>query len=771
MKAAVFIITFPVFLLLSGDALTQFTGTGKIDSCFNLQNSIFTPAQIVIDYNISYAGNHGISDFYSSEDGITGGGMHCNDSTGCDYSSSALIYDVYYPSAAAYTQYNNAPLPAIFLFHAGGFSDCSSKDIDNIGKHCEGFAERGFIAFNIEYRRGIVKNKNDVSPEKILATYRAIQDAKGAIKSIIKRQLNDETVFKIDTSELFIGGTSAGAIIALGTAFYSQQELDEVIPGVSNPAVLGPLDTDDYYGSVNTAFSFKGVLSMWGGLTENGSGDSSFVSLIKPTDNIAVIAFHGEADSTIPFHTKLINYINTTVAEADQCGFTYKIPVGPISLIQYGSESIYNTLRSFNTPTELYTDSDAPHGLGSKTNYGLPASNVDSVINYITRRSAIFFQAVINKNADRIVRTKFRDCQNLRTGCSFTDASCSSLSVNTVITQPGCYGSNDGAITLSVTGGSSSIFFRWTGPGGFTSSNANISSLSAGTYRVDATDSITGAIGYSVVVLNEPAALNASAQINPVSCFGGSNGSINISASGGTQPYQLSINDGGYSTKKSFKNLISGIYKVDIRDDHGCNKNLDGITVTQPATALDLTLIKKKNVSCINGNDGLLKVNATGGTAPYSFSLNGAAYKLNPTFKQLTAGTYTLIAKDNNNCTDSLISTVANGIVNCLEPVSENSQNNAAVGGNASLNNQGLKIYLSPNPAVEVFTVITESNTVDRVDIIVSDIFGKKVFQANGKPNNSFVFGRQFLPGIYILQVVQGKNVQTLKLIKGGHGF
>ncbi len=760
MKTGILAISFFCALLFVTTVRAQFTGSGTIDSCFNLQNSVFTTQQILVDHNISYAGGNAIFDFYSIDDGT-----NCNTSTGCDNSGAALIYDVYYPSPSAYTQYGNAPLPALFLFHSGGFSDCSNKDNDNIGSYCQGFAERGFITFNVEYRRGTVNQPGFVSAEQVLAVYRCFQDARGAIRSAIKRQLNNETNFKIDTSKLFIGGSSAGAIIALGTAFYNQQEMDIVSPGVSDPSILGPLDIDNYYGSVNTAFSLKGVLSMWGGIVDKNSADPSAVALIKPTDNIAVIAFHGEADSTVPFRTQLFNVSTGPKAKATQCGFTYKIPRDITSVMQYGSEAIYNTLRSYNTPTELYADSDAGHGLGATANYGLSTSNTDSVVNYITRRAAIFFQAVNNKIAANLERTKFRDCQNLRTGCLVKDTSCSSLVLNPIVTQVTCNGSSDGEVSLSVSGGSTNVYFSWSGQGGFASTSQNISNLSGGEYHVAATDTLSGAVGFYTAVIINPNVLNMSAQAGDVSCFGASNGAITVTATGGTSPYKYSLNNGSYSNNNSFKNLPAGSYKVDVKDDHSCKKTLDSISIKQPS-ALDLVLVKKKNVSCINGSDGLIKVNATGGTPLYTYSLNGAAYVSNATFKQLTVGSYTIIVKDKKKCTDTLISVVANGTVACF--AANETGVNSSVAGTTSFTNNTLKIQLSPNPAVKTFTLVTESSNAETVTITVSDIFGRKVFQSRGNANSRYIFGHQFLPGIYMLQIVQGKNIRTLKLIKSG---
>src|SRR5689334_16772388 len=198
--------------LLYTNAFTQNTN----DSCVSLRYPVYRLNQISSVLNISYAGSNIMPDYYSKNDFLS---SPCNNSTGCDSSNASLVYDVYYPSPAVYTHYNTQPLPAVILFHSGGFSDCSNKGFDNTSDYCKAFAQRGFVAFNVEYRRGRLKDGQHFSPEQVLAIYRAVQDGNGAIRSIIKRQINNKTAFKIDTSRLFIGGSSSGAITALHIAF------------------------------------------------------------------------------------------------------------------------------------------------------------------------------------------------------------------------------------------------------------------------------------------------------------------------------------------------------------------------------------------------------------------------------------------------------------------------------------------------------------------------------------------------------------------------
>ena len=382
--------------------------------CRSLRYPFYKLKQVDSIGNISYAGNKSVSDFYSANDSLN---EKCIIGTGCDSSNNALVYDVYYPSPSVYKQYNTVPLPAIIIFHSGGFSDCSNKERDSTRDYCKSFARRGFVIFNVEYRRGRLTDGRKLSPEQLLATYRAVQDGNGAIRSIVKRQIQHETVFKFDTSKIFLAGSSAGAILALHIAFCNQAEINRAYPGISSPNILGRILRDDYYGALNISFSVKGVLSMWGALVGSGSDSPNFPACITATDKIPVIAFQGEQDRTVPDSTIKGIFSSGARATAVQCGFSYHLTSAAGFDYQYATIPIYNRLQSLGIPSELYLDSDAGHGLDSTSDYGLSTNNTDSVEDYIAARAAIFFQEILNNTAGNLKQTLFVDTEDTSTNC------------------------------------------------------------------------------------------------------------------------------------------------------------------------------------------------------------------------------------------------------------------------------------------------------------------------------------------------------------------
>jgi hypothetical protein len=81
-------------------------------------------------------------------------------------------------------------------------------------------------------------------------------------------------------------------------------------------------------------------------------------------------------------------------------------------------------------------------------------------------------------------------------------------------------------------------------------------------------------------------------------------------------------------------------------------------------------------------------------------------------------------------------------------------------------NNRKVKTKVFPNPSRGEFSLIIASGSNEDVEIVVTNIYGSKVFLAKGKFSQTYTFGKNFLAGVYILQVSQGENIETFKLIK-----
>ena len=59
---------------------------------------------------------------------------------------------------------------------------------------------------------------------------------------------------------------------------------------------------------------------------------------------------------------------------------------------------------------------------------------------------------------------------------------------------------------------------------------------------------------------------------------------------------------------------------------------------------------------------GFIKVKGTGGTPPYTFSLDGGAYQRKDTFFNVVAGQHTIVTKDSKNCLKTSVCTMYNNV-------------------------------------------------------------------------------------------------------------
>ncbi len=382
----------------------------------------------------------------------------CDDTNHHATDESALRYRAYYristhENPTSGHDYDAVPLPCVVLFHPGGFQECPSYLTPGLVTICEQLAARGYIAITCEYRTGRKLDNvdtNRVSAQQQLAPYRAIQDGRGAIRSIIKRN-NSNTPdnhlqkFTINEDQFFVGGLSAGAITALGIAYYrSQTMMNQVFPVASTSLTvqqaLGHMNADYYYGEPGSDLGnpnywpvIRGVLNCWGGITipksfdgtsnpDLGSSESGFFAGTGTGSKInpPIIGFAGTLDEVVYFEDdntfqNILNSKATAFRNEDFCLNTtgsYKLKDTGINedlifVKQCSAQNLYYILKhsSIDRFTELYVDCNMKHGINNllKDNFGVyktdsNGDNIttkDDVYTYIAIRAAIFFQTIM----------------------------------------------------------------------------------------------------------------------------------------------------------------------------------------------------------------------------------------------------------------------------------------------------------------------------------------------------------------------------------------
>jgi len=220
------------------------------------------------------------------------------------------------------------------------------------------------------------------------------------------------------------------------------------------------------------------------------------------------------------------------------------------------------------------------------------------------------------------------------------------LVLTTSATNVSCFGGTNGTASVGVSGGTTPYSYLWNNG----QNTANISGLAAGTYTVTVTDASNSTATASATV-SQPSVLSPNIAGFNVSCFGGTNGAINTSTTGGSPPYTYVWNNG--QTTANISGLSAGTYTVTVTDLKSCTKT-SSTTLTQPPVLVANT--SSTNVSCFGGNNGTATASASGGSAPYTYLWSNG--QTSASLTGLAAGTYTVTVTDLKSCTKTSSTTI-----------------------------------------------------------------------------------------------------------------
>ena len=210
-----------------------------------------------------------------------------------------LLMDVYTPVGDTYT---NRPL---LIFAHGGVFIGGSKTNPTMINLCESFAKRGFVTASINYRLathssvlgagGILWMMGLDNGIKVL--YSAMSDAKAAIRFFRKDFVENLNSYGIDPNQIWMGGSSAGAALALHLNFVNSAE--EFLSGIDESSHDYVLDLLDQNGGLEGLSGNLGYSSEINGLI-NLAGALHNLEWIDSTDLNPVVSCHGTDDETVP---------------------------------------------------------------------------------------------------------------------------------------------------------------------------------------------------------------------------------------------------------------------------------------------------------------------------------------------------------------------------------------------------------------------------------------------------------------------------------------
>ncbi|PCJ82411.1 MAG: hypothetical protein COA57_13350 [Flavobacteriales bacterium] len=207
-------------------------------------------------------------------------------------------------------------------------------------------------------------------------------------------------------------------------------------------------------------------------------------------------------------------------------------------------------------------------------------------------------------------------------------------------TDASCFGSTDGAATLTTSGGTPPYTYSW--PSGQTDSTAT--GLTAGTHTVTVTEA-NGCNDTISVTINAPSSIPISTSGDTAICIGGT-ATIMATASGGTGAYTYNwIGGFGSSSSINVTPNSTTTFFVIAADANGCQSDTSSVSVTVfPPISVSIPSV---NTLCI-GDSLLLTANATGGNSNYSYSWDNGAGMGNPVYvSPASTTTYTVNVSDN----------------------------------------------------------------------------------------------------------------------------
>lgn len=134
------------------------------------------------------------------------------------------------------------------------------------------------------------------------------------------------------------------------------------------------------------------------------------------------------------------------------------------------------------------------------------------------------------------------------------------------------------------------------------------------------------------------------------------NGSVTVSASGGSSPYTFSLNGGAFQSSGTFGSLAKGSYTITAKDSKGCTGS-GSFTVNEKVVSGGCAGVSIV-VSATAGNSdpctpsGTVTASATGSTG-FTFSIDGGAFQATGTFNNVSTGSHTITAKDGGGCSNN----------------------------------------------------------------------------------------------------------------------
>jgi hypothetical protein len=248
-----------------------------------------------------------------------------------------------------------------------------------------------------------------------------------------------------------------------------------------------------------------------------------------------------------------------------------------------------------------------------------------------------------------------RDDRGCQITLNATVNSVASLVIDSVFTiSPSCAGGgNDGGLTILASGGSTP--YQYQVDGGTLQSSPVFNNLTAGSHNLSVQDA-NGCTANGTAFIDAAGTILVNTLLNPTICANDI-GSISVTASGGNPPYEYQLRENGtnvilvpYQASSNFNNLMAGTYDVMVRGSNNCISIASNLSIVKDS--VEILSVQKTDADCAGVNNGSAIFTPSGGTAPYTYLLDGVTVS-NFAFQNLSAGIYPFAVTDAGGCTDT----------------------------------------------------------------------------------------------------------------------
>ena len=236
---------------------------------------------------------------------------------------SGLDMDIYLPQGDEQT---NRPL--IIFAHGGSFYVGNKNNPEMIAL-CQAFAKKGYVTASIQYRLTSQLSLLD-SNVMIQTVFNAISDMKAAVRYFRQDVSLNNNTYGIDSSQIFIGGYSAGAVAAINLAFLNQEE---EIPAYLQPFIDNAGGMDGNSGNPGYSSKAKGVISLAGAV---------YLKSFIDSQDVPIVSVHAEDDQTVAYN----------------CDNALGLTLLPIIC---GSGEVHSAAESLEINNDLYTFESGGH--------------------------------------------------------------------------------------------------------------------------------------------------------------------------------------------------------------------------------------------------------------------------------------------------------------------------------------------------------------------------------------------------------------------------